>query len=831
MTPTTRLAALLPICLLALQPARARAAETDAGPAAELRPLPGFRAEVVYRVPRAQGSWVCLTCDPKGRLITSDQYGKLYRVTLHAAGGAARVEPLKVALGRAQGLLCAFGSLYAVVSHDDRSGLFRARETAGGDYGEPQLLRRFRGDGEHGPHAVVLGSDGKSLYVVGGNGSPIPKPERSLLPRNWGPDELLPPVGETDGRYTRDMPGGWVCRTDPDGKAFELVAAGFRNPYDLAFDRDGELFTYDSDMEWDMGTPWYRPTRVCHVTSGAEFGWRTGSAKWPDHYPDGLPPAVDVGAGSPTGLVFGYGAKFPARYQQALFMGDWSYGRIFAVHLTPKGSTSSASVETFLSGTPLPVTDLVVHPADGGLYFIVGGRGAASALYRVTYTGAEPTTAVKPTSDTASARARARRRALEAFHGRVDGKCLEVAWPALADPDHFIRYAARIAVEHQPVETWRERALAEKDPRTLLAALVALARCGDRALLPRVGEALGRVDWEGLAEDDRLDLLRAYTLAFTRMGPPDETVRAAALARLDKHYPTPSERLSRELCPLLIYLEAPGVVGRTLGLLAKAPTQEEQLHYVACLRAAGGKLWTLPQREEYFRWFRKAAALRGGVSLEDYFRLIRKEAAARLSAAEKKALGGLLAEPPRADPYAALKSRPLVKEWKVDDLLPHAGAKMTGRDFERGRRVFSAALCSGCHRFNGLGGMTGPDLTGVASRYDTRTLLESILEPSKVIPDQYAAVVIEDVRGRVHTGKVKDLFGEELVVMTDALDPATLVKVRRSEVVKIQRSAVSMMPDGLLNGFTREEALDLIAYLRSRGDPGHEVFRKAAATR
>ena len=54
-----------------------------------------------------------------------------------------------------------------------------------------------------------------------------------------------------------------------------------RNPFDIAFNHDGELFTYDADMEWDIGEPWYRPTRVNHIISGAEFGFRNGSAKWP----------------------------------------------------------------------------------------------------------------------------------------------------------------------------------------------------------------------------------------------------------------------------------------------------------------------------------------------------------------------------------------------------------------------------------------------------------------------------------------------------------------------------------------------------------------------
>ncbi len=69
-----------------------------------------------------------------------------------------------------------------------------------------------------------------------------------------------------------------------------MFSIGYRNPYDMDFNRDGELFVYDADMEWDMGMPWYRPTRVVHATSGSEFGWRSGSGKWPTYYADSLPP-------------------------------------------------------------------------------------------------------------------------------------------------------------------------------------------------------------------------------------------------------------------------------------------------------------------------------------------------------------------------------------------------------------------------------------------------------------------------------------------------------------------------------------------------------------
>ena len=158
------------------------------------------------------------------------------------------------------------------------------------------------------------------------------------MPRVWGEDNLLPRMVDGSGFMTGEKaPGGHIYRVSPDGKHWELVSMGYRNPFDIAFNRDGELFTYDSDMEWDVNMPWYRPTRVLHVTSGADFGYRNGSGKWPAYYIDSLPPVVNVGPGSPTGVTFGYGAQFPAKYQEALYLCDWSYGKLYALHLKPQG--------------------------------------------------------------------------------------------------------------------------------------------------------------------------------------------------------------------------------------------------------------------------------------------------------------------------------------------------------------------------------------------------------------------------------------------------------------------------------------------------------------
>ena len=184
-------------------------------------------------------------------------------------------------------------------------------------------------------------------------------------------------------------PGGTILRTDTDGTFVETVAGGFRNPYDIAFNADGELFTYDADMEWDVGTPWYRPTRVNHVPPGAELGWRSGWAKWPDYFLDSLPAVADVGAGSPTGIESYNHLMFPKKYENALFVGDWALGKIHAVQLTRSGGSYTAKLTTILKGRPLNVTDMAVGP-DGALYFATGGRGTDGGVYRLKWKGTVP---------------------------------------------------------------------------------------------------------------------------------------------------------------------------------------------------------------------------------------------------------------------------------------------------------------------------------------------------------------------------------------------------------------------------------------------------------
>jgi putative heme-binding domain-containing protein len=793
-----------------------------------------FKVELLYSVPKAtQGSWVSMTVDDKGRLIVSDQYGKLYRITPPALGGKAddtKVEELPVELGEAHGLLWAFDSLYVVVNEGRKykpRGLWRVTSSKKDDVlDKKELLREIDGGGEHGPHAVILGPDGKSLYVLHGNHTKPIKTDHTTVPPIWGEDFLVPRLWDASGHAVGIVaPAGCIYKTDPDGKEWTLISMGYRNQYDAAFNRAGELFTFDSDMEWDINLPWYRPTRVCHAVPGSEFGWRGGTGKMYEYHPDNLPPVVNVGPGSPTGMVFGYGAKFPAKYQETLFCCDWSYGKLYALHLKEDGASYTGELEEFLTGSPLPLTDIVVNPKDGALYFAIGGRSTMSGLYRVTYVGKESTEPL-PQREAAPSAAQTARKKLESYYDKKDPAAAEVAWPCLSSDDRFLRYAARTVLEFQDPATWQEKALSEKNSIALTHALIGLARTGAKSLQPKMLEALERVDWKKLTDAQKIDYLRAYQLVFIRMGSPEAAAKEQTGKRLNAWYPDGSREVNAELCKLICYLEPAGGVTKTLALIAKAPTQEEQIEYALALRSVKTG-WTPKEHEEYFNWFHKAAGYRGGNSFHGFLRNIRTDAIKSLSDEEKVAFKATIASVPQpSSPKFTSKPRPLVKKYTVEELVPVVEKGLTKRDFDKGRNLFGETKCFACHRYNNEGGATGPDLTIVSGRFGARDLLESIIEPSKVISDQYAAIVVTTTDGRQIVGRVVNLAGDGMIVNTDMLDPNKLVNVNRNLIESIGTSKISMMPEGLIDTLSQDEILDLVAYLYSRGDRNHKMFRR-----
>ncbi len=859
---------------------------------ADLQVAPGFKVELIYTVPKEeQGSWVALTVDPKGRMYAGDQYGAIYRLTLPPLGSTAgtKVEKLAITLpavvltadseqlppppkkGKgadglppsigAHGLLYAFDSLYVMIDEvPNRRGIWRLRDTDGDDqFDEVKFLREMKSlGGEHGPHSLTLSPDGKSIYFVNGNHTDLPTNLNKSRPVRWDEDHLLPRMwdarGHAKGKYA---PGGYVGRMDPEGKTVELFALGFRNQFDIAFDQNGELFTYDSDMEWDQGSPWYIPTRINHVVDAGDYGWRSGAGRWPAYYADSLPSVLDVGPGSPTGTVFGTGAKFPAKYQRAFFAADWTYGTLYAMHLKPDGASFTAEKEEFVAGKPLPLTDVVIHPGDGSMYFAVGGRRTQSALYRVTYTGAESTAPVAALPPTPEAQLRRR---LEALHAEGTGpEAIAIAWPHLASPDRFIRFAARAAIERQLPANWTDRALKEKNPQAAIEALIALARVGEKHFQPQIIDALTRLDYTQQPAELRLPLLRAWQLAFTRMGKPDAATCARVATLLDPLFPATDSLVNRELVSLLIFLDSPTVVAKTVPLLSVAEnpgtapeeiasrallarndgygrtvqnvtdarSDRQQIAYAYALRNATVG-WTPELRTQFFAWFPHTSEWKGGASFTGFLRNIRNESLAKISdPLERQKFDDLSKVPVHSIVAGAVSPKGPGQTYTVESAAALFPAKLTGRDFAQGKAMFAATACIFCHRFNGDGAGIGPDISGAGNRYSVKDLLENIIEPSKVISDQYGTEQLTMADGEVIIGRVVAEDPNRYSVMTNPFAPDELARPEIAKVRSRKPYPISMMPAGLANALNPDELQDLVAYLLSGGNPADPMFAKA----
>jgi putative heme-binding domain-containing protein len=394
MTRSLVLGTLVACVVLAFPGASALAADAPADPN-RFTPLAGFAIEEVV-APGSTGSLVAMAFDEAGNIIASRESGPLLLIQDKDKDGKFEsVATYCDQVTNCQGILPLGESVFAVGNGPQKTALYRLSDTnADNQADKVEVLSKFKGGmGEHGPHAPILGPDGL-VYVMLGNHTFVEGRVADSSPHHHYYDgELLAPKYEDANGHAAGIkaPGGTVIRTDAKGSFIELFVGGFRNAYDHAFNRDGELFTYDSDMEWDVGLPWYRPTRVNHLQPGAEFGWRSGWSKWPAYYVDSLPAVVDVGRGSPTGVIFYDHERFPKKYHGAFFMCDWSQGRVVAVTMKPEGGTYQGTSEIFLEGRPLNCSDIDVGP-DGWLYLSVGGRNTEGSIFRVVAKDAPPPT-------------------------------------------------------------------------------------------------------------------------------------------------------------------------------------------------------------------------------------------------------------------------------------------------------------------------------------------------------------------------------------------------------------------------------------------------------
>ena len=830
-------------------------------PSTGLNVPPGFEVDLVYKVDKKKyGSWIAMAFDGKGRLAVSDQGGAgTFSIEIPKPGDTfdeSKIKKLNVKSSQ-WGMLYAFDHLYMMGNRV----LSRAKVLPNGDLGPTEVIAPMNGGGEHGPHSIVVSPDGKSLYVIAGNMTQPPKYQKTRIRDNWKDDYLLQNYAYGHNGNGK-APGGWVLKVSPDGKERELLNMGYRNPVDFALNRDGELFVYDADMEWDIGAPWYRPTRVNHGVSGGESGWRATSKKWRKYFPDTVGSVVDVGPGCPTGVIAGTNTKFPTHYRDALFICDWTFATMFSIHLTPNGSSYVGEKREFISNTKgsLALTDVDVGP-DGNMYFCVGGRGGQSSLYRVSYKGKADTSLSKLDTTSSHAKARKARHMLEAFHGHPDPNIegVDIAWPYLNSDDYHLRYAARIAIEWQDPKTWADKAYSEKNDLAAIHALLGLARSDlDGSLAPSVKRLL-KVDFDKLDKLGKLALLRTYGVIMSRGGMPEADQVEAIGEQLDPHFPAKDDNLNEELCRVLSYLQHSSVVEKTVALLqttkAKVPDFDAEvmkrnggyggrilssmesnpnilnIHFLFCLKDVQ-EGWTMDLRKVYLAELKTLMSKKGGNMFTGYIQKIRDSAIAPVPEKDRPSLQYLMGDIKSIDISNLPKAKGPGVVWTVDDALKMLKEEpLVGRSLANGKKMFSAGLCVACHRFGTEGGGIGPDLTNLAKRSDYKSILESTLQPNLVVSDQFEQHELKMKDGSVVMGRIVVDEKDAYSLVQSGLEPLKLKRVSKAEVASKKPSKLSMMPPGLANSMNADELKDLVAYFVSQGNNRHPVYKRPKSTK
>ena len=450
--------------------------------------------------------------------------------------------------------------------------------------------------------------------------------------------------------------------------------------------------------------------------------------------------------------------------------------------------------------------------------------------------------------------------------------------PLLNDPDRFIRFAARVAIEHAEIEKHRDEILGIKEPRALVEAMLALVRATpleqkqQAEMLEREAELLESKVEPGL----KTDVLRLIGLTIL-LGPRKADAAASARLRpiaLALFSTTTDSPLNREVARLLAYLGEPGAVPLLMQHLSSVTDLKAQLHDAYCLRAIKSG-WTSETKERLWSWYEKSSRWEAGYSFQGYLDLMIQELLALLDPKEKEQYLARAAEFPfpsgvlvrsldlGANPgaIATLKSlyvklgaahrsgavadlRALIIEKFGNSRTPAAGAAlrelysngpplarrdtsgentyslpqlvdnvlqsnvMKSASAARGRQIIERAKCLDCHKFGAVGQGLGPELTTVRSRFRPIEILESIVEPSKVISDQYKAATVATVDGKVYNGMPVAGDGPTLVLL---LSDGTKVTIPKTQIDGKKESTVSVMPQGLINSLSYQEVADLLA--------------------
>jgi putative heme-binding domain-containing protein len=938
--------------------------------------LPGFTIERV-NPPTKTDSYVVVTFDSLGRLVVSKENDHPRILLDNDKDGIYESEKVITDKVRnCQGLWfdgrTLYGSCALVQAQSDQppaqppapaqgtgrgggqnqnrpAAIVRMDDANGDDVADSvEMLGMAGGIQEHGPHAIRRRPDG-GMSVIVGNNETIADPAVDLTsPVLHDKDAQFLPYFANFGQSAREGAHSAIFEWNPKTMKFRVFSGGNRNAYDFAYNLAGEALAFDSDMEWDIGLPWYREVRTVHEVLNGNYGYRNGSGKYPPYYLDSLPPVRDLGRGSPVGVEFYTSYTYPREFFDNFFEADWSRGRLLYTALTPNGATYAARTDRaeFVHGEPFNITDVEVGP-DGMMYFTTGGRNTTGGLWRLRYTGTAPTVpdmtgilavvrqpqplsswgwaaiekvrtsmgaafgseleklARNPTASAAD-RARAilemqrhgsgdsvpnsalltavikdsnpdvraaatfvagvqgdaqkgvaaaalkdrdpvvRRRAAEALMRMGQSADKPSLAPAadifalLNDPDRFVRWAGRIALEHTARSEWKDRALAETNPLGALVAQLAWVRTASgesvQPVLDKQFALLKQSDWTA---DNKLRLYRAmmYTITEVKDGL-TPAQREQLNAALINQFPSQDERINRELALMLGYAGQPAAIGKILAAIPKGNEKQElQLHYLYALRMIK-QGWTSNQKTQLAEVLGRASKWRGGAqfinfvgqffdslsdlySTDDEKQLLYEKAPdfapltpqeladiQKRQAAAAAGRGG--GRGGNASPVAARTAGRVVSRQEMFEETVYQPQQVL--DADAGRKVFEAS-CASCHRYGTVGddhGVAGLNLSQSPLRSSKHALLEAIFFPERKIAPDFETTVIETADGKTINGLVLKEDAESVSLLTPG---GTGTDVQKAQIKARRKAKASIMPDGLADTIDRASLRNLAEFL------------------
>ena len=841
---------------------------------------------------------------------------------------------------------------------NNRAGIFRLEDTNGDDVADTiETLAMAGSIQEHGPHAIRRRPDGGIALVVGNNET-IADPALDLTsPVLKDKDAQFLPYFANFGQSAREGAHSAIFEWNAAAKKFRVFSGGNRNSYDFAYNLAGELFLFDSDMEWDIGLPWYREVRTVHEILNGNYGYRNGSGKYPPYYIDSLPPTRDLGRGSPVGVEFYTSYAYPKEFFDSFFEADWSRGRLLYTSLTPSGATYTSRTDRaeFVHGEPFNITDVEVGP-DGLMYFTTGGRSTTGGLWRLRYTGAGPAAPemtgilavvrqpqplsswgwaaiekvkssmgtgfgseleklARNTSAAGMERARAiyemqrhgaapsgalltalvtdanadvraavtyvagvqgeaaktvaaaalkdrdpavRRRAAEALvrMGQSPDKpsLAPVAdvYALLNDPDRFVRWAGRIAIEQTARAEWKDRVIAETNPLGALEGMLAWVRTANgESLQPVIDKQFGMLKQTNLSVENKLRLYRALMFTATEVKdglPAAERVQLNGL--IINQFPSTSgnndERINRELALMLGYAGQPAAISKILAAIPKGNDKQElQLHYLYALRMIK-QGWTSPEKTELAEVLGRASKWRGGAQFINFVGQFFESVSDLYATDEEKQL--LYEKAPDFSPLTPAELADIQARQAAAAAAGRGGrggpgggggrgaaaplaARTAGRvlsrqemyeetvyqpqqvlDVDAGRKAFEAN-CASCHKFGSVGndhGVAGLNLSASPLRSSKAALLEAVFFPNRKLAPEHETTAIETTDGKKINALVLKESGATVSILAS---DGTATDLPKAQIKSRTKTKTSIMPDSLADTIDRNTMRNLAAFL------------------